>query len=188
MMDCLASLYIDNELTLEEKVRFIARIQNDLPFYEDTRSLLLQEQLLRRLPECPAIPHGPPKAVAVSGWIKKVLRPTIYATAGFALAMLLSVNRVADPVTPSILNRFVIFEPTASQVELIGSFTDWRKTPMIPVGGSGYWELRLQLTSGEHRFAYILDGHRQIADPTLTMREKDDFGGENSILKVETRT
>jgi hypothetical protein len=180
-------MYIDNELTLEEKVRFIDRIQIDPPFYEDTRSLLLQEKLLRTVPDTPIIPHRPPQAVAFGDWSKKLLRPAIYATAGFALAMLLIISRVAEPVVPPIVNRFVIYEPSASQVELIGSFTDWQKTPMVPIGATGYWEIRLNLPSGEHRFAYILDGNRQMADPTFPVREKDDFGGENSILNVEAQ-
>jgi hypothetical protein len=58
---------------------------------------------------------------------------------------------------------------------------------MAPIRNTGYWELRLQVPSGEHRFAYILDGSKQMPDPTLPVREKDDFGGENSILTVEER-
>ena len=42
----------------------------------------------------------------------------------------------------------------------------------------------LPVAPGEHRFAYILDGERQMADPTLPALEQDDFGGENSILSV----
>jgi hypothetical protein len=187
MMDCLASMYIDNELTLEEKVRFIDRIQINPPFYEDTRSLLLQERLLRAAPDTPMIPHRTPIAVTFGDRFKKLLRPMVYLTAGFALAMLLIFSRAAEPVAQPIINRFVIYEPNASQVELIGSFTDWQKTPMMPIGATGYWELRLNLPSGQHRFAYILDGNRQITDPTMPVREKDDFGGENSILNVEAQ-
>ena len=50
------------------------------------------------------------------------------------------------------------------------------------VGESGYWEIFLDVPEGEHRFAYILDGQHQVADPTVPMRETDDFGGQNSIL------
>ena len=43
------------------------------------------------------------------------------------------------------------------------------------------------MPAGEHRFAYILDGDKRMADPTLPAVERDDFGGENSILSVEVR-
>ena len=58
---------------------------------------------------------------------------------------------------------------------------------MQRLGASGYWELRLPVPAGEHRFAYILAGQKRMADPTLPAVERDDFGGENSILNVEVR-
>ena len=60
-MDYLASMYIDNELNLEEKIRFVDRIQGDPPFYQDTRELLLQEKLLRTAPDTSMIPDHPPR-------------------------------------------------------------------------------------------------------------------------------
>jgi hypothetical protein len=51
-------------------------------------------------------------------------------------------------------------------------------------GASGYWEAVLEVPPGEHRLCYILEGRRRILDPTIPIREKDDFGGENSILSV----
>ena len=183
-MDYLASMYIDNELNLEEKIRFVDRIQDDKPFYKDTRELLHQEKLLCTAPDSSMIPDHPPRGVAIGDWLIKLLKPVSYATGGFAIAGLLLFVFVMNPATPISFNRFVIYEPAANQVELVGSFTDWKRTAMMPVGNSGYWELRLELPFGEHRFAYILDGSKQITDPTLPVREKDDFGGENSILTV----
>jgi len=183
-MDYLASMYIDNELNLEEKIRFVDRIQSDPPFFQDTRELLLQEKLICIAPDTSMIPEHPPRAAAFSGWLIKFLKPVIFATGGFALAGLLLFVFATNPVNPISFNRFVIYEPAASQIELVGSFTDWKRTAMMPIGNSGYWELHLELPFGEHRFAYILDGSKQITDPTLPVREKDDFGGENSILTV----
>ena len=183
-MDYLASMYIDDELDLEEKRWFVDRIHSDAPFYKDTRELLLQEKLLCKAPDTSMIPDHPPRAAALGDWVIRFLKPVIYATGGFALAGLLLFVFATNPVSPISPNRFVIYEPAASQVELVGSFTDWKRTAMMPIGNSGYWELRLELPLGEHRFAYILDGSKQITDPTLPVREKDDFGGENSILTV----
>ena len=55
---------------------------------------------------------------------------------------------------------------------------------MQKVGVSGYWEISIELTQGEHRFTYILEGGQSFADPTIPARESDDFGGENSVLHV----
>ena len=186
-MDFLASMYIDNELDLDEKVLFVDKIHSDRPFYQGTRELLRQEKTLRMVPDTSMLPVRPPVAAGVGHWFKRALQPMIYAAAGFAAAGLLLFNLAAPPAPVRNVNRFVIYEPAARQVELAGSFTGWQRTAMVPLGSSGYWELNLQVPSGEHRFAYILDGSRQMADPTLPVREKDDFGGENSILNVEDR-
>jgi 1,4-alpha-glucan branching enzyme len=111
-----------------------------------------------------------------------------WVAAGFSAAVFLWVTFFQSPVLPLCENRFVLFEPAAEQVELTGSFTGWQRISMQRIGHSGYWELNLEVPSGEHRFAYILDGRRRIADPTLLTREKDDFGGENSILSMEEST
>ncbi len=82
-------------------------------------------------------------------------------------------------------HRFVIYKPEAETVEITGSFTGWRKVPLRQLGTSGYWEITLAVPGGEHRFTYILDGDHEYADPTIPARERDDFGGENSILLVD---
>lgn len=184
-MDTLISMYIDNELDLYEKVLFIDRIHSQQPFFRETHALLQQEQLLRIPPDTTVLPKRPPLPTGGVPWFRTILRPLIYVAAGFAAASLLFFNLTTNAtITPPSINRFIIYDPAAHQVELTGSFTGWQRTTMQPVGNSGYWELILQVPAGEHRFAYILDGSRQIADPTLSDREKDDFGGENSILKV----
>ena len=184
-MEYLASLYIDNELNLDEKVQFIDETRKDIHFYEETRSLLLQEKHLRSKPDTSMIPRRAPVAATFSTRFMDLLKPLVYATAGFAVALVLWVATLPEPRNPLLNNRFVLYEPDVRQVELVGSFTGWQRTPMKSVGNSGYWELNLELAPGEHRFAYILDGSRQMADPTLSIREKDDFGGENSILLME---
>jgi len=185
-VDCLASMYIDNEMNIDEKVAFVDRVHSDRPFYQDTRALLLQEKVLRMPADASMLPKQPP-AVGTRYRFRRLLPPAVYAVAGFAAAVLMLINLVAGPAPTQSTNRFVIYEPAARQVELTGTFTGWRRMPMASIGNSGYWEVKLQVPSGEHRFAYILDGSRQMADPTLPIREKDDFGGENSILNVGER-
>ncbi len=187
-MDYLGSMYIDNELDLEEKVQFVEKIHSEEEFFQETVALLLQEQLLRNIPEKVLIQVENRIRPDRKKWLEKFFRPLTYAGAGFALAMLFLFFQATVPTDKlATFERFVIFEPTASQVELTGTFTGWQRVAMKQIGTSGYWELGLQLPSGEHRFAYILDGSRRIADPTQLAREKDDFGGENSILKVAGR-
>jgi len=79
----------------------------------------------------------------------------------------------------------VIYQPEAERVELAGSFSGWNKIPLKHAGSSGYWEITLELSEGDHRFSYIIEGNLRLADPTIAVRETDDFGGENSILTVK---
>jgi 1,4-alpha-glucan branching enzyme len=85
-------------------------------------------------------------------------------------------------------HRFVLFQPDVNQVEITGSFLGWEAVPMQKSGSSGYWEVVLEVPAGEHRMCYILEEDRRIPDPTIPIREKDDFGGENSILAVNLET
>ncbi|KPJ79065.1 MAG: hypothetical protein AMJ54_00645 [Deltaproteobacteria bacterium SG8_13] len=83
--------------------------------------------------------------------------------------------------------RFVLYRPDASLVEIAGSFSEWERIPLGRIGKSGYWEITLALPIGEHRFSYIIEGRERIPDPTVLLKEGDDFGGSNSVLRVEAR-
>ena len=188
-MDYLASMYIDNEMDLVEKRQFVEKIKSDASFYHQTLALLAQEQQLRDLSIAVEPIAQQPWQPPMWSVLARLVKPLGFATAGFTAALLLlfSAFQTPAPVAPMASNRFVLFEPAATKVELAGSFTGWQRMSMQRIGNSGYWELSLQLPSGEHRFAYILDGDRRIADPTLPASEMDDFGGQNSILYVEER-
>jgi 1,4-alpha-glucan branching enzyme len=55
---------------------------------------------------------------------------------------------------------------------------------MHKIGSSGYWTLTLTLPEGEHRYSYQVQNGEQMADPTVTTRERDDYGGENTVIVV----
>ena len=160
---------------------------SDRQFYQNTHDLLLQEKKLRVQPDTSGLPERPPVKTFKFSWLKKVLQPIIYTAAGFAAAGLIMFSPIKNPSRPQNQKRFVVYFPYANSLELSGSFTQWQPTPLTPIGSSGYWELYLQIPAGEHRFFYILNGKETITDPTIAAREKDDFGGENSILNVEDR-
>ena len=173
----LSSLYIDDEMTLDEKQAFITAIRQDEQVYLMTRDLIEQEQAIRA--------H---LTSAVRLKDSRGVKPFGIALACSLLALLAYFFYPAPthrPVPPALVaSRFVIFQPEVHQVEIAGSFNGWKKVALTPIGDSGYWEVRLPLPSGEYRFAYILDGEKRIADPTIPGREQDDFGGVNSILRV----
>lgn len=183
MNDNLISMYIDDELSLDDKIVFVETIHEDANFKGDTVNLLQQERLIRSeiVDQIPAIVIKEHR----SAWHLKVFRPLV-AAAGLAAAAILFF--VFYPRQEHLIRpyRFVIYQPEAQQVELAGSFSGWKRIHLKPTGQSGYWETTLDLPEGEHRFSYIIEGNRRLTDPTIAVREIDDFGGENSILRVKS--
>jgi hypothetical protein len=184
-MEYLSSMYIDNELDLDDKIEFVHKIRQDADFTHETIDLLAQEKVLRSdvVYPIPFVPKTP-------GWdwrtfLVSLFRPVGFSTAGFALAVVFILLVMPVGENEAVTNRFVIYMPGVQQAEITGTFTDWKRLPMEKIGSSGYWEIVLNLPRGEHRFTYILEGQKQIADPTILAREKDDFGGENSIIIVK---
>jgi hypothetical protein len=188
MMDYLNSLYIDDEMDLDEKVQFIETIRKSEDAYREAMDLLAQERLLRcALAVSSTVPDaGPGWRKIFKIWWAAHSRPVTAAVAGLAVGLMLF---VLYPIHPALIpesrtSRFVVFLPQAERVELSGTFTEWQRLPMQPAGRTGYWELNIPLTSGEHRYVFILDDGRRITDPTQLHKERDDFGGENSIIKI----
>ena len=183
MNDQLISLYIDDELDLDDKIVFIETVHEDKNFKDDAVNLLRQEKLIRtdvvdRLPSLSIRKRSNP-------WRLKLFRPLAAAAAGLAAAAIVWLTFWPSPEQPLRPWRFVIYQPDAQGVELAGSFSSWKRIPLKHAGNSGYWEITLELPEGDHRFSYIIEGSRRVADPTIAVREADDFGGENSILSVK---
>jgi len=186
MKDYLISSYIDDELDLDEKIEFVETVHGQVAFKDEAVDLLHQEKLIRG----EVVDRAPAVMLPGKRWFSTpVWRPAGIFAAGLAAALL--VMFIVTPHQQQSLPtkyRFVLYQPDVKQVEITGSFLGWAAVPMKPSGTSGYWEAVLEVPAGEHRLCYIIEGHKRIPDPTIPIREKDDFGGENSILAVNMRT
>jgi len=186
MKDYLISSYIDDELDLDEKIEFVETVHEQVAFKDDAVDLLQQEKQIRRevTDRVPAVTLREKHRFSIPFW-----RPAGIFAAGLVAALL--VMFFATPQQEQMMltsHRFVLYQPDASRVEITGSFLGWKAVAMKKTGTSGYWEAVLEVPAGEHRLCYILEGGRRIPDPTIPIREKDDFGGENSILAVNIKT
>ncbi len=186
MKDYLISSYIDDELNLDEKIEFVETVHEKVFFKDETVDLLHQEKLIRDevANRVPAVIFRAKRRFSVPRW-----RPAAIFAAGLA-AVLLVMFLVTPQQEQTMLatHRFVLYQPDVSRVEITGSFLGWNAVPMERSGTSGYWEAILEVPAGEHRLCYIIEGRKRIPDPTIPIREKDDFGGENSILAVNVKT
>jgi hypothetical protein len=182
-MDYYISMFIDNELGLDEKIEFLKTVHEDRETFEEAIDLLEQEKLLRTeiLCNAPQVEFKEKK-----NWFAFLkFRPSFALASAGAVAVILALSLFPfhkDTIS-YMPHRFIIYSPGVSQVEISGSFSDWKVLPLTKIGSSGYWQIELDIPKGEHRYTYIVGGER-VADPTILAREQDDFGGENSILFV----
>ena len=189
MNEHLISQYIDDELDLTEKITFIQHVRGEQPFYEEAVAMLRQEVVLRGELVSPVpLPARPPvirEKRSLGQRASLWLRPLGGFAAALALVTLILWLR---PQAPGPVfaeqHRFVVYLPESTQAQIIGTFTGWKPVALQPVGASGYWTLTLPVPAGEHRYSYLVENGRQIADPTVFAKEQDDFGGENSVIEV----
>lgn len=85
----------------------------------------------------------------------------------------------------STLVQFVLVAPNAQSVTLVGDFNDWdaAATP-LRAASNGAWLVAVRLAPGRHRYAFVLDGVRWIADPAAPPAPDDDFGSPGSVVTV----
>ncbi|MEN8198496.1 MAG: glycogen-binding domain-containing protein [Thermodesulfobacteriota bacterium] len=194
MKDYLISMFIDNELDLDEKIEFVETVHDEPLFKDETVELLRQEKTLHgkmvhRLPQ----PSIPLEERATQSFLTPWLRPAALFATGIALgAAALFMRPTPTPLelpTPAmsreVPHRFVIYRPDIQQARLIGNFTRWQPVSMHKVGSSGYWSITFSLPNGEYQYNFLLENGEKITDPTVSERVQDDFGGQNSIISVE---
>jgi hypothetical protein len=186
MKDELISLFIDDEMNLDEKTVFVETIHADPVFTAETLSLLRQEKLLtvpqsidRSMPH-PASQAFSFKRIGLFHWPFKSL------AAGLVTAMLVLFVMGPETKSQKFSHRFVIYEPGVQRAEIAGSFSRWKPISMKSTGRSGYWEVTVELAPGEYEYSYFLDGKKTVADPTAQFSEDDDFGNINSIIRIGT--
>lgn len=191
-MDHLISMYIDNELSLNEKIHFLEHVYGNKPYKEEAVELLEQEKLLSAAlnKTAPVVVLKTPHARILSfrnsalGWAVAACLLLVFSFMGRQGGALQPQEQVAAEST-TVLHRFVIYHKDTQRVEITGSFTNWQNVSLVPSGTKGYWEISLELPAGEHRYTFIVDGSQFLPDPTVATQESDDFGSTNSILRVE---
>ena len=185
MMDYLISKFIDDELSFDDKITFVETVHKNKAYQEESIALLHQEKIIRS----DVVDHLPTFRVKSKKKLFAIaFRPISLLVPAAAAVIIILYYAVFASQSGLTSKRFVIYRPDAAHAEIAGTFTGWKRVPMQRIGSSGYWDITMDLPEGEHRFTYILNGKQRYADPTILSREDDDFGGENSIISVESKT
>lgn len=175
------SQFIDDELTLDEKIAFVGAVHENGSFREECLGLLRQEKRLREPPSRDVpLPVSPPQRRRSLLSFRPLRWALVLLIAGVALVM--ARNLYPPEKEKTVPYRFVVYQPDADRVEITGTFTGWERVSLKRSGNSGYWEIVLPLQPVEQRYTYVIDGERTMSDPTAPEKERDDFGGENSII------
>lgn len=97
---------------------------------------------------------------------------------------LLQVNQYpAEPFNTEVKYRtFFLTYPGAEKVELLADFNRWGKDPLVLQNyKKNYFEISVALTSGEYKYAFLVDGKR-VMDPTNMDRQM--YNGQEVCIKT----
>ena len=88
------------------------------------------------------------------------------------------------------LVRLMFDAPDARRVAVAGDFNRWdvEATPLVRDERSRRWSVTLALREGEHRYAFVVDGTRWIADPHAARSVQGDNGRIYSLLNLSRAT
>lgn len=82
--------------------------------------------------------------------------------------------------------HFELHAPGADQVELLGTFNNWKMGDIVLIGpdASGHWTATVELPEGRHEYIFLVDGERWMADPKAATLRPDGFGHVNTVIQV----
>ena len=79
---------------------------------------------------------------------------------------------------------FELIEPYASEVQLVGDFTDWEQKPIaLKRQKDGCWKATVPLDPGTHQYRFIVDGQWRD-DSACSQRATNPFGSQNCVRDV----
>lgn len=88
------------------------------------------------------------------------------------------------PVGESVIT-FAVFNPTAREVFVAGSFNGWEPAgTAMTKGADGIWRTELLLKPGAYEYRFVVDGVWQD-DPMSQKFAANPFGGLNSVVVVK---
>ena len=104
-----------------------------------------------------------------------------------------STDRAGDRAKDVAINNstdvtFLLVEPRAREVSIVGAFNDWTPERTRMVKGSGsVWTVVLPLQPGSYNYAFVVDGRVWVPDPAAPRASDEDFGRPTSVVLVEQK-
>ncbi|HID29616.1 MAG TPA: hypothetical protein EYP19_06370, partial [Desulfobacterales bacterium] len=110
--------------------------------------------------------------------------PTV-AGALAALIIMLGLTLIEYASGPRLVAvTFEVYAPAVKKIELVGTFSDWKKGefPLTGPDAIGYWGCGLSLPAGRYEYLFLIDGERLVRGQDEGSHRPDGFGYKNSLL------
>lgn len=85
--------------------------------------------------------------------------------------------------------QFVLADPSAATVSLVGDFNGWGESRAVlkDPTGTGVWEVTLLLPPGRHTYAFLVNDSVWTVDPRAASTSVGDYGHTSSVVLVGER-
>ncbi|MBL7204486.1 MAG: glycogen-binding domain-containing protein [Desulfobacteraceae bacterium] len=123
-----------------------------------------------------------------SFWPERRFWPIPALAGALALFVIVAGLNLIWPTRGKVLIPIVLdlYAPSAKQVELVGTFSDWmpREFRLKGPDAVGYWAIAIKLPPGRYEYAFLINGSRLVSDDDGEALRPDGFGHENSVLMI----
>jgi hypothetical protein len=131
-------------------------------------------------------------AAAVVGFVARDLIPRRATSVDLARVPTPTVAAVMRPTAlsasdiPLMPQPFVLEQPTARSVAVVGDFNNWnpKATPMVRSSDGGLWSTIVPLVPGRHVYGFMVNDSIFTLDPRTAKVRDPDFGTDASVLMV----
>jgi hypothetical protein len=170
--------------------RIMAALEPEVISIATRRPEIPRQPWYRRTFAVPAPLGGLAAAAAIAGIAaigilatRETSAPQVAQNSGMEMRPV--VNAPVDRSAELQPTQFILTDPTAKRVVLIGDFNDWDvdATPMAYDSTHGAWSVTIPLLPGRHQYQFLLDGTRYVNDP-VAPQMSGDFGSPNSVVTV----
>lgn len=123
--------------------------------------------------------------VIVTAGILTIQWHTTSAPVSAPLAMASNTAPAAMSVPASTaLVRFQLSMPTASEVAVVGDFSQWQQQFQLKRVADGTWATDIPLPPGTYEYVFVVDQQQWVTDPRAKIHRDDGFGNKNAVLTV----
>jgi hypothetical protein len=179
---------INDDERFDEFVRDAQRVEPRAAAVADVERALRdddgRETLFRWMGEAP-FPRAPVLAFSIlmlvssfaAGWHFAELHPSGIAT-----------QKDPNKNEQGVAVTFLLVDPGAHEVSVVGAFNDWTpdRTRLVKSSGN-VWTVVVPLKPGSYNYAFVIDGQKWVPDPDAPRATEEDFGRPSSMLYVEKK-